>query len=70
MRSSTRPVRSTRPDRARYIHAVALRDLLRLRRRGRRPRVGQHTLSEDDVRRLQRVQRAAPSSVRVLGRDQ
>jgi hypothetical protein len=48
---------------------VTLRGLLRLRRR-RRERDEERALSEADVRKLQRVQRAAPSAVRVIDRDQ
>jgi hypothetical protein len=50
---------------------MALRDLFR-RKRGPR-RVGreeQHGLTEDEVRRLQSVQRAGPSGVKVVRRDQ
>jgi hypothetical protein len=49
---------------------MPLRDLLR-RRRDRRDRVDlEHPLTEDDVRRIQRVQRASPKAVRVLRRGQ
>ena len=47
---------------------MPLRDLFRRRRRDRLdPR---EALTEDDVRRIQRVQRTAPKAVRVLRRDQ
>jgi nitroreductase len=49
---------------------VPLRDLFR-RRRDRRERVDlDQPLTEDDVRRIQQVQRAAPKSVRVRRRAQ
>jgi hypothetical protein len=48
---------------------VSLRDVLR-RKRERRRRAENQTLSEDDVQRLQHAQRAARTSVRVLRRDQ
>jgi len=50
---------------------MPLRDLFRRRRRDSRARDDHHqSLSEDDVYKLQRVQRAAPKAVRVLRRDQ
>jgi hypothetical protein len=45
------------------------RSLLRRKRRDRRGREAEG-LTEDDVQRLQRVQRASPSAVKVLRRDQ
>jgi hypothetical protein len=50
---------------------MPLRDLFRRKRRSRHgERADDQGLSEDDVRRLQRVQRASPSAVKVLRRDQ
>jgi hypothetical protein len=50
---------------------MTLRDLFR-RKRGPRPagREEQHGLTEDEVRRLQNAQRAGPSAVKVVRRDQ
>jgi hypothetical protein len=48
---------------------MPLRALFRRSRRKRPEPVDEHTsLSEDDVRKLQRVQRAGPKAVRVLRR--
>ena len=51
---------------------MPLRDLLRLKRRDRRrdAREDEQGLTEDDVQRLQRVQRASPSAVKIVRRDQ
>jgi hypothetical protein len=50
---------------------MGLRDLFR-HKRGPRPvgRDEQQGLTEDEVRRLQSVQRTGPSAVKVLRRDQ
>jgi hypothetical protein len=49
---------------------MPLRDLFRRKRRDRRRgREDEGGLTEDDVQRLQRVQRAAPSAVKVVRRD-
>jgi hypothetical protein len=50
---------------------MALRDLFRRKRGPRRARLEvRHGLTEDEVRRLQSVQRAGPSAVKILRRDQ
>jgi adenylate kinase len=49
---------------------MPLRDLFRRRRRDRRrARDEEGGLTEEDVQRLQRVQRAAPSAVKVVRRE-
>jgi hypothetical protein len=51
------------------MRAMGLRGLFRRRRRRRRQPLDEDvSLSEADVRKLQRVQRAGPSAVRVLRR--
>jgi hypothetical protein len=50
---------------------MPLRDLFRRKRRSRHgERAEEQGLTEDDVQRLQRVQRTAPSAVKVVRRDQ
>jgi hypothetical protein len=49
---------------------MAWRSVFRLRRRDRRRQAVEQALTEEDVQRLQRVQRTAASAVKVLRRDQ